>query len=181
MLQTSWQMKFEIYLGNAAKCIWASWWLFIFWGGLPENGAQFFLVGGYDLHRNYGMVVILLSFLCNYDNLTLKLNQGKRYYPVEACLIIGRFKVRSVPRTSVALETFCLSTPAQSIPESSPLKKRPTKSVPREKGLDFQPPWCVLVIWVTPRKILNCWCSPVDFSGFDISPVILLRQSLVPG
>ena len=166
------------FLGNAAK--WVSWWLCIFLRWTARKRRSIFL-GGCDLQRNYGMVVILLSFLCNYDNLTLKLHQGKRCYPVEACLIIGRFKVRSVPRTSVALETFCLSTPAQSIPESSPLKKRPTKSIPREKGLDFQPPWCVLVIWVTPRKILNCWCSPVDFSGFDISPVILLRQSLVPG
>ena len=42
-----------------------------FQGGLPEKRAQFFL-GRYDLHRNYGMVVILLSFLCNCDNLTRK-------------------------------------------------------------------------------------------------------------
>ena len=33
--------------------------------------------GGFDHHRNYGMVVILLSFFCSYDNLTLKLHQGK--------------------------------------------------------------------------------------------------------
>ena len=51
---------------------------FVFFsGGLSENGAQFFL-GGCDLHRNCGMVVILLSFLYSYDNLTLKLHQGKR-------------------------------------------------------------------------------------------------------
>ena len=31
----------------------------------------------------YGMEVILLSFLCNYDNLTLKLHQEKRSYPDE--------------------------------------------------------------------------------------------------
>ena len=48
-----------------------------FGGGLPENGDQFFLGEGCDHHRNYGMVVILLSFLCNYDNVTLKLHQGK--------------------------------------------------------------------------------------------------------
>ena len=42
-----------------------------------------FLGGGYDLHRNYGMVVILLSLLCNYDNLTLQLHQEKRSYPDE--------------------------------------------------------------------------------------------------
>ena len=69
---------------------------------LLEKGAQFFL-GGCDLHRNYGMVVILLSFLCNYDNLTLKLHQEKRSYPDERWLFIGRFKVGSVPGMSVAL------------------------------------------------------------------------------
>ena len=63
--------------------------------GLPEKGAQFFL-GGCDLYRNYGMVIILLSFLCNYDNLTLKLHPGKRSYPDEGWLFIGRFKVGSV-------------------------------------------------------------------------------------
>ena len=49
------------------------------------------------------MVVILLSFLCNYDNLTLELNQKKRSYPDEGCLFIGRFKVGSVPGISVVL------------------------------------------------------------------------------
>ena len=60
--------------------------------------------GGCDLHRNYGMVVILLSFLCNYDNLTLKLHQGKRCHPDEGWLFIGGFKVGSVPVTCVTLE-----------------------------------------------------------------------------
>ena len=73
-----------------------------FSGGLTEKGAQFFL-GGCDLHRNRGMVVILLSFLYNYDNLTLKLHQEKRSYPDERWLFIGRFKVGSVPGKSVAL------------------------------------------------------------------------------
>ena len=77
---------------------------FVFFsGGLTEKGAQFFL-GGCDLHRNCGMVVILLSFLYNYDNLTLKLHQGKRSYPDEGWLFIGRFKVGSVPGISVALK-----------------------------------------------------------------------------
>ena len=49
-------------------------------------------------------MVILLSFLYNYDNLTLKLHQGKRSYPDEGWLFIGRFKVGSVPGISVALE-----------------------------------------------------------------------------
>ena len=70
---------------------------------MQEKGAQFFL-GRCDLHRNYDMVVILLSFLCNYDNLTLKLHQEKRSYPDERWLFIGRFKVGSVPGMSVALE-----------------------------------------------------------------------------
>ena len=48
------------------------------------------------------MVVILLSFLCNYDNLALKLHHEKRY-PDERWLFIGRFKVGSVPGKSVAL------------------------------------------------------------------------------
>ena len=49
------------------------------------------------------MAVILLSFLYNYDNLTLKLHQGKRSYPDEGWLFIGRFKVGSVPGMSAAL------------------------------------------------------------------------------
>ena len=67
-----------------------------------KKGGSIFLGEGYDLHRNYGMVVILLSFLCNYDNLTLKLHQGKRCYPDEGWLFIGRFKVGSVPGISIA-------------------------------------------------------------------------------
>ena len=77
---------------------------FVFFsGGLPEKGAQFFL-GGCDLHRNCGMVVILFYFLYNYDNLTLKLHQEKRSYPDEGWRFIRRFKVGSVPGISVALE-----------------------------------------------------------------------------
>ena len=59
---------------------------FFFWGGGGEGE-------GCDLYRNYGMVVILLSFLCNYDNLTLKLQHEKRSYPDERWLFIGRRKV----------------------------------------------------------------------------------------
>ena len=60
-------------------------------GGLPEKGAQFFL--GDVTSIETGMVVILLSFLYNYDNLTLKLLQRKRSFPDEGWLFIGRFKV----------------------------------------------------------------------------------------
>ena len=52
-----------------------------------------FLSGGYDLNRNYGMVVILLSFLCNYDNLTLKLHQEKRSYPDEDGFLLADSKL----------------------------------------------------------------------------------------
>ena len=45
--------------------------------------GSIFLGGGYDLHRNYGMVVILWPFLSNYHNLTLQLHQEKRSYPDE--------------------------------------------------------------------------------------------------
>ena len=69
-----------------------------------RKGGSIFLGGGYDLHRNYGMVVILLSFLCNYDNLILKLHQEKRTHPDKGWLFISRFKVGSVPGMSVALE-----------------------------------------------------------------------------
>ena len=51
------------------------------------------------------MVVILLSFLCNCNNLTLKLNQKKRSYPDEGWLFIDRFKIGSLPGISVALES----------------------------------------------------------------------------
>ena len=45
-----------------------------------------------------------IVFLCNYDNLTLKLHQEKRSYPDEGWIFIGRFKVESVPGMSVARE-----------------------------------------------------------------------------
>ena len=48
-----------------------------------RKGDSNFLGGGYDLHRNYVMVVILLSLLCNYDNFTLQLHREKRSYPDE--------------------------------------------------------------------------------------------------
>ena len=71
--------------------------------GVPEKRVQFFLEGC-DLHKNYGMVVILLSFVCNYDNLTLKLYQEKRSCPDEGSIFVGRSKVGSVSGMSIALE-----------------------------------------------------------------------------
>ena len=75
-----------------------------FFSGLSEKGVQFFL-GGFELHKNYVMVVILLSFSSNFGNLTLKLHQEKRNYP-EGWFFIGRFKVGIVPGKSVAFEAF---------------------------------------------------------------------------
>ena len=98
MLQTSWQislfrgMLLNVDLGGFA----------IFWVRLPGKGVQLFS-GGCDLHRNYGMVIILLSFLCNGDNLKVKMNHEKRSYPDERWLFIGRFKFGSVLWISVAL------------------------------------------------------------------------------
>ena len=99
MLQSSWE--FEIFQENAAK--WGSLWLWIFLRWTARKEGSIFLKGC-DLHRNYGVVVISLSFLCNYDNLTLKLHQEKRSYPDEGWIFIGRFKVGSVPGMSVARE-----------------------------------------------------------------------------
>ena len=88
MLQTSWQMKFEIIQGNAAKLV--SWWLFILLRPTARKGGSDFL-GECDLHRNHGMVVILLYLLYNSDNSTLKLHQKKRSYPDEGWLFIGQY------------------------------------------------------------------------------------------
>ena len=42
----------------------------------------------WPLHRNYGIVVILLSFLCNYDNLILKLHhENSRYLMKDGFLL----------------------------------------------------------------------------------------------
>ena len=67
-----------------------------------KGGTNF--LGGCYLHKNYGIVATLLSFHCNYDNLTLKLHQEKHSYPDERWLFIVRFKVGSVPGMTVALE-----------------------------------------------------------------------------
>ena len=72
--------------------------LYFFQGGLSEKGQDVTSI------KTVVIMVILLSFLCNYDNLTLKLHQEKRSYPDERWLFIGRFKVGSVPGMSVALE-----------------------------------------------------------------------------
>ena len=75
---------------------------FVFFEADCQKGGSVFL-GGCDIHRNCSVVVMLLPFLCNYDNLTLKLHQKKRNYPDEGWLFIDRFKVGSVTGMSAAL------------------------------------------------------------------------------
>ena len=77
--------------------------------------------GGCDLHEKFGMVVILLCFLCNYDN--LKLLQGKHCYPVEGWLFIGIFKAGSVLGMSVAFEASKRSTKIHYEYDAKPLTK----------------------------------------------------------
>ena len=77
--------------------------LYFFQANWQEKVVRFFF-GDVTSTETVIMVVILLSFLCNYDNLTLKLHQGKRSYSDEGWLFIGRFKVRSVLGMSVALK-----------------------------------------------------------------------------
>ena len=57
-----------------------------------QKRAQLFL-WECDFHRNYGMVVTLLSFLCNYDNLTLKLYQKKCSYLDERWFLLTDSKL----------------------------------------------------------------------------------------
>ena len=66
--------------------------LYFFQADCPEKGLNF-CWRRCDLHRNYGMVVIL-SFLCNYDNLSLKLHQGKRSYPDEGWILLADSKLK---------------------------------------------------------------------------------------
>ena len=56
-----------------------AWWFCMFLRETTRKEGSIFLGGGWDrgcgLHRNYVMVVILLSLLFNYDNLIFKLHQ----------------------------------------------------------------------------------------------------------
>ena len=102
---TPWQIKFEIF----QKRCWYRGSLF-FWSRLPEKRGSNFSFGGRKwvgvgccgLHRNYGVVVILLSVLCNY-NLILRLHQKKLSYLDAGWLFIDRFKAGNVPGMSVVL------------------------------------------------------------------------------
>ena len=74
---------------------------------MSEKWDSIFLGGrGCDLQRNYGKVVILLSLLCDYNNLILKLYQKKGSYLNEGWLFIGRFKVEGVPGMSAVLVEY---------------------------------------------------------------------------
>ena len=93
---------------------------FVFFsGGLSEKGAQFFL--GDVTSVETGMIVILLSFLYNYDNLTLKLHQGKRSYPDKGWLFIGRFKVEIVPGIAIALKASKKSIKIHHVYDARPI------------------------------------------------------------
>ena len=86
-------------------------------------------MGECDLHhKNYGMIVILLSLLCNYDNLTIKLHQQKRSYPDEGWLFIVRFKVEREPEMSVALAASKTSIKIHHKYDARPLIKSYTYS-----------------------------------------------------
>ena len=77
-------------------------WLWIFLRCTDRKEGSIFLRGMTSIETIAGINSIV--FLCNYDNLTLKLHQEKRSYPDEGWIFIGRFKVGSVPGMSVALE-----------------------------------------------------------------------------
>ena len=54
-------------------------------------------------------------------------------------------------------KTTCLSTPAESTPESSSVKNWSVKSLPGEKWLDFLPPQQYCIAYFTPEKIPHHW------------------------
>ena len=56
--------------------------------------------------KDYCMTVILWSFHCNNDNLTLMLYQENRSYPDEERFFIDKFKFGSVSGKSAALVAF---------------------------------------------------------------------------
>ena len=66
-------------------------------------------------------------------------------------------------KPTLTLQAPCLSTPAESTPEKSPVKICSVQSLPGEKCLDFLPPRQNYITYFTPRKILHHWQSPVNF------------------
>ena len=82
--------------------------------------------------------------------------------------------------------TSCLSTSAESVPESSPIKWSTVKPLSREQSLYFSPRRCILYNLLHPGWNVESLISPDEFPNFtpmsfDINLVILLRQYLVPG
>ena len=78
----------------------------------------------------------------------------------------------------------CLCAPTESTLESFPVKTWPAKPLPGEKDFNFPLPQSILHNLVHPGEIRNYWYCPLNFwtstpESFDITPVILLRQSLV--
>ena len=74
--------------------------------------------------------------------------------------------------------TPCLSIPAESTPENSPVKIWCVKSLPGKKRFDFLPPWQCCITYFTPEKyrIIDSpqWIFQFYSMSFDITPVILL-------
>ena len=81
------------------------------------------------------------------------------------------------------VNTPCLSAPAESTPESSPVKIWPLKPLPTEKvWIFFLPDACFIIS--SPRWKSQIIDIPGDFLNFtpisfDIIPVVSLRQPLV--
>ena len=81
-------------------------------------------------------------------------------YSVKTCnfpilLIEGEklFYVKGIYSSKATYVTLCLSTPAESTPESSPVKICSLKSLPGETRLDFLPPQQYYITYLTPGKI----------------------------
>ena len=63
------------------------------------------------------------------------------------------FELKHPAGTEADIEKPCLSTPAESTPESSPVKICSVKSLPGEKRLDSLPPKQYCITYFTPAKI----------------------------
>ena len=63
------------------------------------------------------------------------------------------FYVKGIYSSKATYVTRCLSTPAESTPESSPVKICSLKSLPGETRLDFLPPRQYCITYLTPGKI----------------------------
>ena len=74
---------------------------------------------------------------------TMKKFAGDAKKELSSCL---KQMLMKILQSNKILKTPCLSTRGEFTPESSPVKMRPTKSVPGENGSDFLPPQSIFVI-----------------------------------